>query len=240
MRAEDGGRARVGTEGVQQRGAVPRLGGRLPVERRHEGPYAVVVVGALEGRDLGREDRGAVRRERHLLEDRGRFGRIRDVPEDAQAFAESLAARTEDAGVAAVDVLRVIAFVLHPEVGIDRSLELFRLRRVLLRVALMVELFGHLRKHVECTIEDGVGAEAFALGYVHGLHPARIALLAPVDERRFAAIEAGGRVECGHTVRVQAAADDVVDLPEPGVAAGLKVNLPSGGSPYLTVCAAGP
>ena len=96
---------------------------------------------------------------------------------------------------------------------------------------------GH---YVEGAIEHRIGAEAFALGYVHRLHPLRIALLPPVDEAALPAEKTALGIVGSLQVILEAAADNRVDLTQPSIVSCLKENLPGCNGPDFAVGRARP
>ena len=87
---------------------------------------------------------------------------------------------------------------------------------------------------------DYRSAQCLALGDVGSLHPAGIALLAPVDERCLAANQPGLRVVDGLVVILKRILDYGINPVEPALVASSFVDLECGDAPYLSVGAYGP
>ena len=99
---------------------------------------------------------------------------------------------------------------------------------------------GHALHCLQDTVVNGVRAQAFRPEDVDGLHPARIALLAPVDERTFAAEKPCGLIVGGPEIVFERTPDDRVNFGEPCPVARDDVDLPRRERPDHAVARTGP
>ena len=204
----------------------------------HERPQRVVVVvghvGDLRVEDGGAEGSGGIAL-RYLLLAVGRS----DVVEDRQGLAERLGARVEHHVVAAVGIHGVITLPGQVERAVDGGGEFGRAGGVIGGLLLLAEVGGHVGEGLEGGGIHHVGAHGFALRDVGGLHPLRVALLAPVDERSLALDEAAFGAD-GGVVLGDAAHGDGVDGLEPFAVAGHLIYLIGGEHPHDSVGRDGP
>ncbi len=106
----------------------------------------------------------------------------RYVIEDGEGLAEGLGAGIENLIATPVGIHAVVSFCRHPEMPVYVGGEFVGPGIPLRGLALPAEDFGHVGHSLQRGGIHHVGAHCLALRYIDGLHPARIALLAPVDK----------------------------------------------------------
>jgi len=162
------------------------------------------------------------------------------VEENCQRLAQGFGPRVGYGEVAPAEVHGVITLVVHPQVAVDGLGYLVGASGVGCGLLLVAHYACYFGEGAPCLCVHHRGAERFGGVYVGGLHPSRIRLFAPVDERGLASDQPGGLVAHHGVVVFKRAANHGVYLFKPLARAGGLVHFEGGDGPYLAVGAHGP
>ena len=232
-------RTEYGADALHHSALVAYLGvGQRPV-CGHPWPERVVVIGRHVGYlriEDGRTEGGSGI---FFRENPGAVGAGHAI-EYGERFAECLGARIGDHVVAAVEIHIVVSLLVAPELVVDCLGQGVGTRVVFLCLGVFAHKAGNLCERAPCLRVDYRGSQRLALSDIGRLHPAGIALLAPVDERCLASNQPRLGVVDGLVVVLKRILDYGIDPVEPALVARSLVYLECGDAPYLSVGADGP
>ena len=180
------------------------------------------------------------RRDRIILRDALCAGCVGHIPHYREGFSKGLGARVDDEIIASVEIHRVVSLFGYPEIFVDGILDSGCLLRGFAGHILVAENGRDFRKHSPCFIVNDGSGESLRLVYIGALHPAGMALLAPVDKRSFSAHESGFGAVDSLCIGLKRSADHGIYEFEPFPVAGHFIDFPSGDAPYLAVGRDGP
>ncbi len=138
-------------------------------------------------------------------QDRRRLPVVGDTADNGQRLAEPVELVQRRAVQVAGGEAAVHAFVGQPELLVDCAFQLqgpARVARGFSRIALFAR---QLRRQLERLEDDNVGRQRLRAGHRRQVtrHPRGVGLVAPVEERFFARVQARGRVERRHAVDLE-------------------------------------
>ena len=200
----------------------------------HERPCRIVMIVRLR-RYLRPEYSRSPGRDRHRRYYLLRSVRVRHIPKDGERFSKSLATTGLDQTVPSIKETAIIALVRQPEIIIDCLTKVCRPATILLCHGFFAQFPGHRCHRLEHLRIHHVGTEALRHVYISGLHPQRITLLTPVDERTFSSIQACLGIIQSMMIAFQALQHHGICFPEPLHITGRQIDLPRCYSPDDTV-----
>ena len=161
------------------------------------------------------------------------------VVEDGKSLAERLCTRIQNSAAASVGIHPVIPLVGHPERLVDIGGKRIGFGKKLVSLSLLAEHLRHLPDSAERGGIHHVGAHRLALRDVYGLHPFRMALLAPVYKRGLTLHESAF-THHRLLILLQRTEGDRIYLLEPFAVSRHFINLISGKRPHQAVGRDGP